>query len=173
MMANSADIRALTGDRGHEVLSDTPNATWLRSGDLVIGITDTDVTKAADRMREAYNELDESGALRPYELWSIVLVVRVSGDNNSLVRTARGIERDLSRSRKIVVPAAETLPYLFAGIMGQTVDADERPRDPVSSALDDLATGELRVALDVLIRSRRPADEVEHLIRLLGKATNE
>ena len=161
-------LRTMAGSRECEALAEGPAIAWGRAGDLVVGVVEVNIDRAQERITEAYDLLDESGALLPHELWSVVLVVIILGERGEASSLARQVERDLRRSRKIAVVEDAHLPNLFSGIGGQELPAVAPPADVVSIALDQMADGELRQALDVLLEARRPSDDVDALIRLLG-----
>lgn len=169
-MATTEKLRTLSGGRECEPLLEAEGIAWGRTGDLVVGVVEVAAQDVSERMKRAYDLLDEAGVLRPHELWSVVLVVIIAGTQPEAAAAARNIERDLRRSRKIAVLGQSPLPNLFAGIGGQELHTEEPPADVVSSALDEAAAGHvgLRALLDVMLKAKRPPEEVEKLIDALG-----
>jgi hypothetical protein len=155
---------------GHvDVLVDKELLAWVRARDLVVGLTSVGADEVNARLDAAYDALDESGELHPHELWNVVLVVEVQDvDKERAARVCRRLARDLSRSRKLAFVRGDRLPTLFAALdRVQSVGAGWP--DPISGVLDAIANGSTRASLDVLLRAKRGADEVEKLIEQLGK----
>ena len=164
-------LQAASGSRPCNELVTRETLAWARAGDLVVGFVQAEMQYVDQQVQVAYDALDASNALQPHELWSVVLIITIMDDPSERVFTvARQLERDLRRSRKIVLTSGSKMPELFAGIAGHSLPGGAVAADVVSSALDQVATGELRAALDVLLKGRRSSEEVEQLISLLGSA---
>lgn len=169
-MATTDKLRGLSGGRECETLFEGEEIAWGRTGDLVVGVVQAAAQDVNDRMTLAYDLLDEAQVLRPHELWSVVLVVIIAGTQAEAAAAARNVERDLRRSRKIAVLEQSPLPNLFAEIGGEALHLEAPLADVVSDALNEAAAGDvaLRKLLDVMLKSKRPPDDVENLIEALG-----
>ncbi|HEX3696804.1 MAG TPA: hypothetical protein VH374_15605 [Polyangia bacterium] len=166
------DLKTGVAPQTCDILVDTPDRAWVRVRDLVVGLVRTWPDDADQEMRAAYDALDGTATLRDDELWNVVLVVALHGDPSTAIGHVDRINRDLSRSRKIALVQGEAFPPFFAPVTGDLSGdpAGEKRTDPLRGALDRIASGPLRDSLEVLLRIKRPAAEVDALIAALSGA---
>jgi hypothetical protein len=160
-------IRAAATGREVEVLCATERLAWGRTVDLVIGSVDVTPEGRREEVDAAYDALENENVLREHELWNVVLIVFVSGEPLAAAQCARGIERDLTRSRKLAVLPGQALPQLFAAFDLSTASAHP-PADPLALALDRVCSPHERTAMNALLRERRNSADVERLLQILG-----
>lgn len=158
-----------------EPLMHDERVAWIRASDLVVGCVQSDIQSWKAGVQAAYEALDSVAPekrVAPDERWSIVLYVLLGAEpSQESMSVAREIEANVSGTRKVAcwlnaIPAG---PFIAPTAALPAESEAACNDDPVNAGLDQVASGPLRAALDVLLSKRRRPDEVERLLRLLAE----
>lgn len=160
-------IKVAATGREVEVLCEGDRFAWARTIDLVIGCVEATPEDAERRIDATYDDLERHNVLRDHELWNVVLIVFVTGDQIEAAQCARRVERDLTRSRKLAVLPDQEPPRLFAAFDLSTASVPIST-DPLAAALDRVCHQHERAAITVLLRERRNSADLERLLDILG-----
>lgn len=160
-------IRTAATGREVDVLCEGDRFAWARTIDLVIGCIEVTPDTAERAIDAAYDELERQNVLREHELWNVVLIVFITGDQIKAAQCARRIEHDLTRSRKLAVLPDQEPPRLFAAFDLSTASVPAST-DPIAAALDHVCHQHERAAIKVLLRERRNSVELQRLLDILG-----
>jgi hypothetical protein len=170
-------------DRDAELLAENSQTSWWRTGFGVIGIAevteDATTRGLADLTHAAYALLDflPETRLPAQDLWNLTLVLAVPWSFEEVVRepglleALEAVAHDPTGARKIVLWSNETLRDHF----GRLATAAEKVQgfnwnDPLREAIDTASRDEEeRRSLEVLFKRKLGQDDIDALVRVLGR----
>lgn len=177
-------MRAVDGEA--QSLESDERCEWVRSRFGIIGRVSLSekvpVESLDQRLRElvdhAYGVIDQvpDAVLGFEDLWSLLLLICVPWSRNEVASSPRlaeifaGYSRETTGSRKVIVLAGEPIQDLFAPLGTGPSAWMPPPGDPLHEAINAVAHDEAeRDALEIVFRRRITEDEIDALIRVLGR----